>query len=83
MRRSPGAPPGPAAGLVAASIFPSDGQSHPLQLGRAQGLGDGSADCMELVITGHLLGERAAAVILEDDEVADQREETRRRAGTL
>ena len=73
----------PAAGLVAAALFPGDDCSRPLQLGRAQGFGHGGADRVELVIAGHLLGERAAAVVLEDDEVADEREEPRRRAGAF
>ena len=73
----------PAAGLVAAAFFPGDDQSRPLQFGRAQGLGHGRADRVELVITGHLLGEYATPVVLEDDEVAYEREEPRRRADTL
>ena len=35
------------------------------------------------MITGHLLGERAAPVVLEDDEVADEREEPCRCAGAF
>ena len=42
-------------------------------LGRPQGLGDRRLHRVELVVAGHLLGQRSAAVILEDDEVSDQR----------
>ena len=43
------------------------------QPGRTQRLGDGGAHRVELMVAGHLLQEDAAAVVLEDDEVADQR----------
>ena len=52
----------------------------PLQLGRPQGLGDRHLDRMKLVVAGHLLDQRTAAVILEDEEVAQEREEAARRA---
>ena len=38
---------------------------------------------MELVVAGHLLGQRAAAVVLEHNEIADEREESLRRADAL
>ena len=38
---------------------------------------------VELVVAGHLLHEHAAAVVLEDDEVAEQREQPLRRADAL
>ena len=38
---------------------------------------------MELVVAGHLLHEHPAAVVLEDDEVAEQRQQPLRRADTL
>ena len=66
----------PAAGFVMAGFFVST--SGLLQLGRPQRLGNGGPHGVELVIARHLLGERAAAVILERDEVADQREEPAR-----
>ena len=33
---------------------------------------------VELVVAGHLLDQRPAAVVFKDDEVADEREETAR-----
>ena len=38
---------------------------------------------MELVVAGHLLHEHAAAVVLEDDEIAEQRQQPLRRADAL
>ena len=46
------------------------------QLSGAQGLCDRDFDCMELVVARHLLGKRAAALVLEDDEITNQREES-------
>ncbi len=46
-----------------------------LQRCRAQGLGDGGLHGVELVVPGHLLDQGAAAIVLEHDEVADQREQ--------
>ena len=48
--------------------------SRPLHPGRPQRLAHGRLNCMELVIPGHYLGQLAAAVVLEDDEVPDQRQ---------
>ena len=45
---------------------------------RTQRLLDGDIDRMELVITGHLLDELAGPFVLEDEEVAQQREEAAR-----
>ena len=59
------------ARLVAAGRF----GHHLLQGCRAQRLGDGGLHGVELVVPGHLLHEGAAAVVLEHDEVADQREQ--------
>ena len=66
-----------SAGAVArlvASAFPSDARSLALQLCGAQGFGHRGFDGVELVVAGHLLGEMAAAVVLEDDETAQQRQ---------
>ena len=46
------------------------------QLGRPQGLGDRHLNRVKLMVTRHLLDQRAAAVILEDDEIPDQRKES-------
>ena len=70
MRRSPGSPPGLEAGLVAATDLGDSAQA-----GSAESLGDGDPDGVELVVAGHLLGQRAAAVVLKHDEVADQGDE--------
>ena len=61
---------GPGAGLVAATDL-----GNSAQAGGAESLGDGNPDRVELMIAGHLLGKRAAAVVLKDDEVADQGDE--------
>ena len=45
-----------------------------MQLRGPERLLHGGADGVELVVAGHLLGE-GAAVVLEDDEVAEQGEE--------
>ena len=42
------------------------------QLGRTQSFGDRHLNRVKLVVTRHLLDECTAAVILEDDEIADQ-----------
>ena len=55
----------------------------PLQLRRAQRLGDRGLHRVELVVAGHLLGERTAAVVLEHDEVADQGQEPAGRTDAL
>ena len=55
--------------------FPHFGNLLTLKLGRAQGLVHRDAHRVELVIPRHLLDQRAAAVVLEHDEVADEREE--------
>ena len=51
-----------------------------LQCRRPQGFCDGGLDGVELVVPGHLLDQRAAAVVLEHDEVADQRRQSARSA---
>ena len=48
---------------------------HLPQFGSAKGFAHGGPDCVKLVIPRHLLGEMAAAVVLEDDEIPDQRKE--------
>ena len=54
-----------------------------LQCGGPERLVDSDADGVELVIAGYLLHERAAAVVLEDDEVSEEGEEAVRRADAL
>ena len=54
-----------------------------LQLRSAEGLAHGHAHRVELVIARHLLDQRPAAVVVEDDEIADQGHELRRRADAL
>ncbi len=49
-------------------------------MGGPQGLGDRDTQGVELVIGGHLLRQHGAAVILEDDEVANERKQQLRRA---
>ena len=46
-----------------------------LQRCRAQRLGDGGLHRVELVVPGNLLDQGAAAVVLEHDEVADERQQ--------
>ena len=53
-------------------------QLRALQLRRPKGLVDRDPDGVELVVARHLLDQRAAAVVLEHDEVADQGEEAAR-----
>ena len=67
-----GGPAGSPAGLVAA-LGPFGGY---LQVRSAEGLVHGGADGVELVVAGHLLDQLAAAVVVEDDEVPHQGEET-------
>ena len=69
--------------LVAALLVFADAPSGLHRLHGAQRLLDGDAHGVELVVAAHLLGRLAAAVVIEDDEVADQPEEARRRAGAL
>ena len=54
-----------------------------LQLGGPECLANRDADGVELVIAGYLLDQRAAAVVLEDDEVAEEGEEEPRREDAL
>ena len=54
-----------------------------LQLGRAQRFGDGRLHSVELVIPGHLLDQNAAAVVLEHQEVADERQQPARGTDAL
>ena len=71
-----------AARLPAAARL-TGAMRHAGEFRRAQSLVDRGLHGVELVIARHLLDERAAAVILEHDEVADQREESLRRADAL
>ena len=61
-----------AARLVEPALF------GRLQFGCPQSLGDRHLDRVELVIAGHLLDQRTAAIVLEHDEVADQRKKSLR-----
>ena len=81
MRRSPVAPPG----LRPASYRPPPRRltGLPLQRRRPQGLADRNPHGVELVIAGHLLDQRPAAVVLEYDEVADERGKPVRRTDAL
>ena len=45
---------------------------RPLQFRRPQGLAHCDPHSVELVVTGHLLDQRAAPIVLEHDEIADQ-----------
>ena len=62
-----------AARLVAAG--PVALGDRLLERCRAQRLGDGGLHRVELVVPGHLLDQGAAAVVLEHDEVANQRQQ--------
>ncbi len=68
-RRSPGSPPG----ALARDVGPGRllGRRRDASR-RAQRLLDRDIDRVELVIARHLLRERAAAEILEHDEMADE-----------
>ena len=82
MRRSPVAPPG----LRPASYRPPPSPcltSFPLQRRRPQGLADRDPHGVELVIAGHLLDQRPAAVVLKHDEIADERGKPVRRTDAL
>ena len=68
---------GPAARLVAAAPFGGPELSR-----RAQRLVHRDPDGVELVIARHLLDERAAAVVVEHDEIAHQRQEAARLEGS-
>ena len=77
-RRSPGSPPAMRPRVVAALLL----RLKPWVLCRLcigiaarKRFFQRDIDGVELVIAGHLLGELAAAVVLEHDEVADQVEE--------
>ena len=72
MRRSPGAPPG----FRPDSYRPLGTQSAAICRSAArQRLIHGSANCVELVVSRHLLDQMAAAVVIEDDEVPHQGQE--------
>ena len=73
-----------AAGLAARLVVPSLSHGRPLTYERCgpQRLVDGGADSMELVVPGHLLEQRPA-VVLEHDEVVQQRQQTVRREHAL
>ena len=68
----------PPARLVPAA--PARLTGLPLQRRRPQGLADRDPHGVELVIARHLLDQRPAAVVLEHDEVADERGKPVRRA---
>ena len=77
-RRTARLPPGRVA------VGPLAWRVHvPLHPSRAQRLGDRGLHRVELVVARHLLGERAAAVVLEHDEVPDQGQQPGRRADAL
>ena len=63
-----------ASGFVT-SLFFGDPRLCALQLRSPQGLINRNPDGVELVIARHLLDQRAAAVVLEHDEVPDHGEE--------
>ena len=65
---------GVASGLAACLVAPA--LIGNLQLGRAQGFGNCNLDGVELVIAGHLLDQRPAAIVLEHDEVPHQRQKS-------
>ena len=62
-----------AARLIPSALL-GDSDFGALQLRRPQGLIQSNLDGVELVIPGHLLDQRAAAIVLEHDEVADHGE---------
>ena len=62
-----------AAGLIGPSLL-TDVRIRT-QPGRSQRLGDRSTHGVELVVTSHLLHKHATAIVLEDNEVAQQREQ--------
>ena len=77
---------GVAARLSSRLVTPREhlrGGALALQLRGAQRLLHRDPDRVKLVIARHLLGERAAPVVLEHDEVADEREKPVRRADAL
>ncbi len=63
---------GLAAGAVAGEIGSGRLLRFRREIGRAQRLFDRDIDRVELMIAGDLLCERAAAEILEHDEMADE-----------
>ena len=63
-----------AARLMADGLF-SELLCRLTQLSRPQGLSDRHFNRVKLVVARHLLDQRSAPVILEDDEVADQSQE--------
>ena len=69
-------------GFTAEAPFAHVG-AFSLQPGRSQRLVDGRLRRVELVVSRHLLGQPAAAVVLEDDEVPHQRQEPARLARPL
>ena len=82
MRRSPGEPPRILPDSVGALLLGEHPRFGP-QLDGAQRFGDGELHRVELVIAGHLLDQRAAAVVLEHDEVPDELQEPLRQADAL
>ena len=64
-----------AVALLFGEEFLDDGEHHAAGFHRqpgAQGLGDRRLHRMELVVARHHLDQRAAAVVLEHDEIAQQ-----------
>ena len=70
---------GAAPRLVTAACLGND-LFRLLQLRRAQGFANGSADSVELVVAGQLLDRLAAAVVVKHDEVPHQGQEALRLA---
>ena len=71
-----------SAGFVAARRL-GHACRFPLQRRGAQGFRHRRLHGVELVVAGHLLDQRAAAVVLEHDEVAEQRQQAARFADAL
>ena len=69
---------GRAARVAARFIVTAGLGGRVSQLRRAQGLAQGDSHRVELVVAGHLLDRHPTAVVLEHDEVPDQRQEALR-----
>ena len=84
---TPDAPVARLAAGLPAGLVAARGLGHAVglapQLGGPQRLAHRHLHRVELVVAGHLLREPAAAVVLEDDEVAHQVEEAPRREDAL
>ena len=74
----------PVAGLATRAVACNVNSQRPCRLPAGhpsrcvQGFLDGDIDCMKLMVARHLLGERTAAQILEDDEMAHEVEKASR-----